>query len=102
MLKQLKVYLFLYLAFCLVGAGLEWGYGTFWSKVGVAPWVYPNSPLHYTSLEGLPLWGLGGLVSVSIYRAIVDRKAKRLLWAVIPLLLAALWIFFYSRVLYPS
>ncbi len=93
---MLKNYIFLYLLFCLIGAGLEWAYGTFWSVVGVAPWIYPDSPLHYTSLEVLPLWGFGGLVCISIYKSIVDRVAKRLVGMIIPLVLAALWILLYS------
>ena len=96
-MRGVKYYPTLYLSFCLVGAGLEWAYGTFWSLVGSTPWIYPNSPLHYTSFEGIPLWGLGGLVCVSVYRAITERKAKRLLGVVIPLILAALWILIYAR-----
>lgn len=93
----MRKYLFLYVSFCLIGAGLEWCYGTFWSLVGTTPWVYPNSPLHYTSFEGVLLWGLGGLVCVSVYRAFTDRRPKRLLGAVIPLVLAALWISIYAQ-----
>lgn len=88
-----------YIAFCLVGAGLEWCYGAFWDVVGVAPWIYPNSPFRFTCLEGVPLWGLGGFVAVSVYRAVKDRSARRLLRAVVPLVLAALWILFCTLVL---
>ncbi len=89
----------LYVVFCIVGAGLEWCYGTFWDTVGVAPWGYPDSGLRYTSLEGLPLWGLGGLICVSIYTAVSRRNAKWLFGMLISLVLAALWILFYSKVL---
>lgn len=92
-----KDYIFLYLLFCLIGAGLEWCYGAFWDVVGVTPWVYPNSPLHYTSLEGLPLWGFGGLVAMSVYKSFMQRKAKLLLGTVAPLLLAALWVLIYAN-----
>ena len=87
----------LYLIFCLIGAGLEWGYGAFWDVVGNTPWTYPNSWLHYTSLEGLPLWGLGGFLCISVYRAVTRRNIKLLFGMVIPLVLAALWILLYSN-----
>jgi hypothetical protein len=88
----------LYLIFCLIGAGIEWGYGAFWDIVGVTPWVYPYSWLHYTSLEELPLWGFGGLICVSIYIAVTRKNIKLLFGMVISLVLAALWILFYSNV----
>ncbi len=93
---SIKNYVFLYLIFCLVGAGLEWGYGIFWSVVGATPWLYPNSPLSYTSLEVLPQWGFGGLVCVSIYRALLWKKPRFLLGVIPPLVLAALWILIYT------
>lgn len=96
-IKHLKDYIPLYLIFCLIGAGLEWGYGAFWDVVGVTPWLYPDSPLHYTSLEGLPLWGFGGLICVSIYKAVTQRKTKPLIGMVISLVLAALWILIYTQ-----
>jgi len=85
------------LAFCIIGAGLEWAYGMFWSLVGTTPWIYPRSPFQYTSLEGLPLWGLGALLCASAYRAIMEGKVKYLLGTVLPLALAALWILVYAR-----
>lgn len=88
-----------YLTFCLVGAGLEWCYGAFWDVVGIAPWIYPNSFLRYTCLQGVPLWGLSGFVAVSVYRTVRDRSAKGLLGVVIPLTLAVLWILFYTFIL---
>lgn len=91
-----KEYILLYLALCLVGSTLEWGFGTFWSVVGTTPWVYPDSLFHFTSWAVLPTWGLGGLVGVSVYRALVHRKARLLLSAIPPLVLSALWILFYS------
>ena len=88
--------LILYFTLCIIGGGLEWCYGAFWNVVGTTPWIYPNSPLHYTSLEGLPLWGFGGLITVSVYLAVLQRKAKFLLAAIPPLVLAALWILIYT------
>ena len=87
---------FLYLSFCLVGTGLEWAYGAFWSLVGTSPWIYSNSALHYTSFEVIPLWGFGGFTCVSVYRAITERP-KRLLGAAIPVILGALWVLIYAR-----
>ena len=87
----------LFLVFAVVGPFLEWAYGTFWSIIGNTPWVYPNSPMQYTSFEGIPLWGLAGLIAFSIYSAILDRKVKRLRGVIIPLALAILWILIYAR-----
>jgi hypothetical protein len=89
---------FLYLIFCLVGAGLEWGYGAYWDMVGVTPWVYPDSWPHYTALETLPLWGFGGLICVSIYLTVKRRNIRWLSGILVSLVLAALWILFYSWV----
>lgn len=92
-----KYHLSLYILFCLIGAGLEWCYGTFWSLVGTTPWIYSNSPLHYTSLEGLPLWGFGGLLIVSVYEFVMKRRAKLLLGVVAPLLLGVLWVLIHTQ-----
>ena len=92
-----KYHLLLYVLFCLIGAGLEWCYGTFWSIVGIPPWIYPNSPVHFTSLEVLPLWGVGGLICVSVYQTVLQRKAGFLLGVIPLLILAALWILIYAR-----
>lgn len=82
----------LYLMFCVIGAGLEWCYGVLWDMVGTTPWIYPDSPLHYTSFEGIPLWGFGGLICVSVYQAFSKRKVRPLTGLVISLVLAAAWI----------
>lgn len=90
-------YLALYLLFCLVGAGLEWGYGKFWGIIGTAPWKYADSPLDYTSLEMVPLWGFGGLICVSIYQSFSKGKLKPLLGLIPLLILAAAWIVVYAQ-----
>jgi len=90
-------YLLLYVLFCLIGTGLEWAYGAFWGLVGTTPWIYSNSPLHHTSLAVLPGWGFGGLVCVSVYRAVLKRQARLLLGVIPPLVLAELWILIYAR-----
>lgn len=82
-----------------MGAFLEWGYGIFWDIVGVTPWVYPNSRFTYTSLAVIPEWGFGGLICISIYKAVINKKARPLLGAIVPLILAILWIVFYSSAL---
>ena len=94
----LKHYVILYIIFCLIGVGLEWSYGALWNIVGTTPWLYPDSPLHYTSFEGVPLWGVGGLVCISVYNAIIKREVKQLLGVIPPLLLAVLWIIFYGAI----
>jgi len=94
----LKHYVILYIIFCLIGAGLEWSYGALWNIVGTTPWLYPDSPLHYTSFGGVPLWGGGGLVCISVYNAIIKREVKQLLGVIPPLLLAVLWIISYGAI----
>lgn len=86
----------LYVVFCVVGAASELSYGAFWSMVGAAPWTYPSSSLHYTSLAVLPLWGLGGLLCVSLYRALLRRELRFLLLMIPLMALAISWILIYS------
>ncbi len=92
----MKTMVMLYLTFLVVGGGLEWCYGKLWDVVGVTPWTYPNSPLRYTSLEMLPLWGFGGLIWMYVYRGITQRSAKLLAGTIVPLILGALWIIIWS------
>lgn len=97
MLKTILQKILLYFLFCLVGFSLEWCYGAFWNVVGTTPWTYPGSPLRYTSFEGIPLWGVGGFIIISIYSAITQRSIKPLRSAVISVALGLLWIVLYSR-----
>jgi hypothetical protein len=98
-MAKTKDILVLYVILCLVGAILEWAYGTLWSLCGQAPWIYPNSIFRYTSLEGLPLWGLGGLICVTIYRTYSNRSWK-IAMGIIPLLaLAAIWVLIHGLVI---
>jgi hypothetical protein len=96
---KVKDILLLYIILCFVGAVLEWAYGTLWNHCGQAPWIYPDSILRYTSFEGLPLWGLGGLICVIIYRAYSSRNWKITTGVVPPLALAALWVIFHGSVI---
>jgi hypothetical protein len=94
-----KDILVLYVILCLVGTILEWAYGTLWDLCGEAPWIYPNSILRYTSFESIPLWGLGGLICVTIYRAYSSRSWK-ITVGIIPLLaLAAVWVLIHGLVI---
>ena len=94
-----KDIIILYVILCFVGAFLEWAYGTLWSLCGQTPWIYPDSMLQYTSFQTLPLWGLAGLICVTIYRAYTNRSWK-LSAGIVPLLaLAAAWVAFYGFVL---
>ena len=92
-----RKYVTLYVLFCLVGAGLEWSYGKLWGIIGTAPWKYADSPLYYTSLETVPLWGFGGLICVSIYQSFSKGKLKPLLGLIPSLILAAAWIVVYTQ-----
>jgi len=94
-----KDILVLYIILCLVGAILEWAYGTLWNLCGRTPWIYPDSVLRYTSFEGLPLWGMGGLICVVIYRAYSSRSWRMSAGILPPLILAALWVIFYGFVI---
>lgn len=93
---MLKNYIVLYVIFCLVGAGVEWCYGAFWDLIGEPPWLYPESPLLYTSLDWMPLWGFAAFTIHPIYRSVTERKPKLLKGIVAPLALAMLWIAIYS------
>ena len=91
--------LILYVILRLVGAILEWAYGMLWALCGQTLWIYPNSILRYTSFESIPLWGLAGLIGITIYRAYNSRSWK-MAAGIIPLLvLAALWVLFYGLVI---
>lgn len=96
-LPLLRYVLFFYAVMCIVGAGLEWAYGALWGMLGTAPWLYPGSALHYTSLEVLPMWGFGSLVCVAIYEAVMRRDKHYLVLTMPPLVLAALWVLLWSR-----
>ena len=98
-MTKAKDVLVLYVTLCLVGAILEWVYGALWSLCGQTPWLYPNSILQYTSFEGLPLWGLGGLICVTIYRTYRSQSWKVALWIIPLLALAALWVVLHGLVI---
>jgi hypothetical protein len=90
--------LVLYIILCVVGAIVELAYGTLWSLCGQAPWIYPDSIMRYTSFECLPLWGLGGLICITIYRAYSNRSWRISAGIIPPLALAALWVLFHGLV----
>ena len=86
----------LYLIFCILGAALEYVFGVYWDTIGQSPWVYGESLTRYTSLKVIPLWGFSGLVSISIYRAFIEKKPRYLFGTVVSLALATAWISAYS------
>lgn len=96
---SLKFHAVIFLIFAVLGLLMEWGYGTLWSIAGTCPWIYPNSPLLYSSFEGMPLWGLGGVFGISLYRALAKKKARELLGALVATVLAVLWVLFCALVL---
>jgi len=93
-----KSWLMLYLLFGVLGVALEWCYGALWDVVSSSPWVYPDSPLYYSSLAGLPLWGFGGIICVVVYNVIKEKDTRLLRGMIIPLFLSVLWILFYGCV----
>ena len=97
MLGIKKHHVVFYFLYCIIGPILEWCYGAYWDMVGTTPWIYPDSPLRYASLEMVPLWGFGGLICASVYLAVTRQRAVFLLGTIPPLVLAALWILIYAR-----
>lgn len=87
-----KFTLGLYFLFCGWGFFFEWSCGFFWSIVGECPWIYLNSALVYTSWEGAPLWGLGGLTTIQLYKAVRYRNMRALGYVAILQVLAMFWI----------
>jgi hypothetical protein len=81
-----------FLLFCGWGLFFEWFFGFFWSVIGSSPWIYPNSSLRYTSWEVAPLWGLGGLAIIQLYKAIRERDKRALVYVGMLQALSVLWI----------
>jgi len=63
----------------IYGTFMEWAIGSIWDRVGECPYVYPGSPLTYSSFIMTPVWGLAGLQAIVIYLAIARREPKMLL-----------------------
>lgn len=93
---MVKHYLKIFAIFCVIGPILEWAYGKFWSVVGQSPWLYPSSPFEYTSLEGIPLWGLGGVLAAAVTHAIKQNNPRHLIVFAPTTVLAVIWILVYS------
>lgn len=94
--EQRAFYVILYVTFCVSGTLFELAYGALWSVVGTAPWIYPSSPMYYTSLAVLPLWGCVGLIGISIYHTLLHKKLKFMRVALIAMVAAALYVIAYS------
>ena len=78
-MKERWVWVLLFVVFALYGTFMEWVVGVVWSRLGTCPYVYPRSPLLYTDLKMLPLWGVCGLQGVAIYLLLKERKLSRML-----------------------
>jgi hypothetical protein len=87
-----KMHAGLFLLFCGWGLFFEWFFGFFWSTVGSSPWIYPNSPLRYTSWEVTPIWGFGGLTIIQLSKAVRERDKRALVYVGILQILSILWI----------
>jgi hypothetical protein len=87
-----KVPVVLFLLFCAWGVYFEWFSGFFWSIVGSTPWIYPDSPLRYTSWQVIPLWGLGGLAVLQLTKAVRRRDKLALAYAAGFQLLTLIWM----------
>ncbi|MFC1905658.1 hypothetical protein ACFLXL_02485 [Chloroflexota bacterium] len=81
-MNRFTLWLVLFLAAAVYGTFMEWAIGAIWDIVGECPYVYPASPLTYSSLIMMPVWGLAGLQAAVIYLAITRRQLKMLLWLV--------------------
>jgi len=93
-----KLNIELFFLFCGWGIFFEWFWGFFWNVVGSNPWIYPNSPLRYTSWEVIPLWGFSGLTVIQLYKAVREREKKPLVYVGILQTLSMLWIVVLSTV----
>jgi len=87
-----RLWLGLFALFCAWGFFWEWFFGFVWSVLGDPCWIYPASPLIYTSWKVAPLWGLGGLQGVALYIVVKDRSLRKLVHVVMLTLLALLWV----------
>jgi len=82
-MSRLILWLILFLVGAVYGLFMEWAIGSIWDRVGECPYVYPGSPLTYSSFIMAPVWGLAGLQVIVIYLAITRRKPKILLWLLV-------------------
>ena len=94
-----KINIELFLLFCGWGLFFEWFWGYLWSMVGSSPWIYPNSPLRYTSWKVIPLWGFGGLTVTQLYQAVRCRDKLPLVYVGMLQILSILWIAALSAVI---
>ena len=81
--------------FCVAavyGTFMEWAVGSIWGRIGDCPYIYPNSPITYSSFLMMPLWGFVGLQAAVIYLAIAQKKPKMLLWLLLLVVLTAILV----------
>lgn len=74
------LWLVLFFVAAVYGFFMEWAMGSIWGGIGECPYIYPNSPLTYSSFIMMPVWGLAGLQAIVIYLAIAHKKPRMLLW----------------------
>ena len=79
-MNRLTPWFVLFVVAAVYGTFMEWAIGSIWDIVGECPYVYPASPITYSSIIMMPMWGLVGLQAVVIYLAIKRRKPTMLLW----------------------
>ena len=91
-----RVWLGLFAFFCVWGLFWEGFFGFVWDALGNPCWIYPSSPLVYTSWKVAPLWGFAGLQGVMFYVAVKDRDPKKLIYVVVMTLLVLLWVAVFS------
>jgi hypothetical protein len=79
-MNRVTPWLVLFLLAAVYGTFMEWAIGSIWDIAGESPYVYPASPITYSSIIMMPFWGLAGLQAIVIYLAITRRKATMLFW----------------------
>ena len=90
-------YVAAFAASAVLGPTLEWAIGKLSARIGTAPYIYPASPLRYTSFEVVPLWGFAGVIGVALYEAYRVREGKYVRDAILAAALAAGWVIINER-----
>ena len=79
-MNRLTLWFVIFIVAAVYGTFMEWAMGSIWDIVGECPYVYPDSPITYSSFIMMPVWGLAGLQAVVVYLTIRRRKPAMLLW----------------------
>ena len=78
-MNKITLWLVIFLVAAVYGTFMEWAMGFIWDMAGECPYVYPASPMTYSSFIMMPVWGLAGLQAVVVYLAIAHRRPAMLL-----------------------